>query len=95
MNWWEFLLVMMITLPIMVLWLGCIIDVIGRPDIGGVAKAAWMLFILFLPLVGAIAYVIMRPKYIAASADVDLSDVTFATGQPGTPNPGQEPRLYP
>jgi hypothetical protein len=68
MEFWEFFLVMAIVLPIMVLWLGCIIDVISRPDISGWSKAAWMLFILFLPLIGAIVYAITRPRYIDARA---------------------------
>jgi hypothetical protein len=72
----EFMLVMCITLPIMVLWLGCIIDVIGRPDISGLAKAGWMLFVLFLPLIGAIVYAIMRPPTIMAK-NVGIADEAF------------------
>jgi hypothetical protein len=70
MNFWEFLLVLTITLPIMVLWLGCVIDIIGRPDISGWAKAAWMLFVILLPLIGAIVYAIARPRLIVANQSV-------------------------
>ena len=66
MNWWQFMLVMMLVLPVMVLGLGCIMDIITRPDYSGLAKAAWMLFVILLPLFGALAYVITRPPTISA-----------------------------
>jgi hypothetical protein len=66
MEWWEFFLVMLVFMPVLVLWLGCIIDAIGRPDMSGWTKALWVLFILFLPLIGALVYVIMRPAVIVA-----------------------------
>jgi ABC-type enterochelin transport system permease subunit len=74
-NFWEFLLVMMITLPIMVMWLGCVIDIIGRPDISGFAKAAWMLFVIFLPLIGAVVYAVTRPKTIVTPSVSGLDSV--------------------
>jgi hypothetical protein len=74
MEWWEFLLVMAITLPIVVLWLGCIIDVISRPDISGWAKGGWMLFIIFLPLIGALVYAITRPKTILDRKAMEMND---------------------
>ena len=80
MNFWEFMLVMAITLPIMVMWLGCIIDIIGRPDISGWAKAGWMLFVLFLPLIGAIVYAVTRPKLIVAK-DVSFLDDVYTSGR--------------
>jgi hypothetical protein len=47
-----------------VLWLGCIIDAISRPDIGGWVKAAWVLGILVLPLIGSLIYIITRPPIV-------------------------------
>jgi hypothetical protein len=70
MEFWEFFIVMTITLPIMVLWIGCIIDVVGRPDISGWKKAGWMLFIIFLPLFGSLVYAIKRPRLIDTRASV-------------------------
>ena len=68
MEWWKFLLVMALVLPVLVLWLGCIIDAISRPDIGGLSKAAWVLFILLLPIIGSLVYIIVRPRTIVAPA---------------------------
>jgi hypothetical protein len=48
-------------------WLGCIIDAIARPDLGGIAKALWVLAILFVPLFGSLVYIITRPPVIVTS----------------------------
>ena len=57
---------LVVVLPIRVLWLGCIIDAITRPDANGWGKAAWVLFILFVPLIGSIVYIVTRPAVIVA-----------------------------
>jgi len=37
-------------------------DIFRRDDIRGWAKAGWMILLIFLPLIGALIYVIARPK---------------------------------
>jgi type VI protein secretion system component VasK len=37
-------------------------DIFRRNDIHGGKKAMWILFIIFLPLIGLLAYMIARPK---------------------------------
>ena len=64
MEWWEFFLVLIVVLPIMVLWLGCIIDAITRPDLSGIGKVLWVLLILFLPLIGSLVYILTRPAVV-------------------------------
>lgn len=39
----------------------CFIDNFRRHDHRGLSKVAWMLFILFVPIFGALVYVIARP----------------------------------
>ena len=51
-----------------VIW--CFIDNFRRRDHGGVAKALWFVFIVFVPVIGVIAYLIARPPA------ADLVDVT-------------------
>jgi hypothetical protein len=36
-------------------------DLFGRHDISGWAKAGWTLFVIFLPLLGVLVYMIARP----------------------------------
>lgn len=51
-----FLWVIWIWLLIMVLW-----DNFTRRDHSGWAKAGWTLFVIFLPLIGVLVYMIARP----------------------------------
>ncbi len=90
MEFWEFLLVMVIVMPIVVMWIACLIDAIMRPDISGWAKAAWMLAILFFPLIGSIVYVVTRPPLVSGGPTISaVSPVNDAWGvDPNSlPNP--------
>ena len=51
-----FLWVIWVWLLIMVLW-----DNFTRRDHSGWAKAGWTLFVIFLPLLGVLVYIIARP----------------------------------
>jgi Phospholipase_D-nuclease N-terminal len=51
-----FACVILISLLIMVL-----LDNFRRPDQTGWAKAGWTLFVIFLPLIGVLVYMIARP----------------------------------
>lgn len=61
-TFWDFFFVMLIWVPLMVIWFGAIADAITRPDLGGWAKAGWIVAIVLLPLVGTLIYVIARPS---------------------------------
>ena len=37
-----------------------LIDLFRSPDLSGVAKAVWFVFVLFIPLIGVLAYLIVR-----------------------------------
>ena len=36
------------------------IDIFRSHDLSGVAKAVWFVFVLFIPLIGVLAYLIVR-----------------------------------
>jgi hypothetical protein len=38
------------------------IDNFRRKDHSGLAKAMWTVFIIFLPVIGVLAYIVARPK---------------------------------
>lgn len=40
-------------------------DIFRRDDLSGWAKAAWIFFVAVLPLIGILAYVIVRPRVTA------------------------------
>ena len=51
---------------VLMLWLivWCFIDNFARRDHHGWAKFAWTVFILFLPIIGALTYIIARPAVV-------------------------------
>jgi type VI protein secretion system component VasK len=59
---------------ILAIWIFIMIvsDVIRRDDISGGKKAVWIVFMIILPFVGCLTYIIVRPK-------VTAQDVRMAT----------------
>jgi hypothetical protein len=55
-----------------VIWIWLLIMVLAdnfrRPDHSGWAKAGWTLFVIFLPLLGVLVYMITAPKQDTALA---------------------------
>jgi len=51
----------------MAIWLfvALISDILRRDDMSGGKKAMWIVFLVFLPFIGALAYIISRPKVTA------------------------------
>jgi uncharacterized membrane protein len=49
---------------VLAIWLFIVLigDVIRRNDLSGWSKGAWIFFMVLLPFIGAIAYIIARPK---------------------------------
>ena len=52
---------------VMAIWIFISIfgDIFRRDDLSGVAKAGWILLIFILPFLGALIYIIARPKVTA------------------------------
>jgi predicted permease len=52
---------------IMAIWIfiALISDVIRRDDLSGGRKAAWIVFMIILPFIGCLTYIIVRPKVTA------------------------------
>jgi hypothetical protein len=52
-----------------VIWIAVLFMILAdnfrRPDHSGLAKAGWTLFVIFVPLIGVLAYVITRPDIMA------------------------------
>ncbi len=56
----------MLMFMFLIMWISVVISVFAdnfrRNDHGGFAKAMWTLFIVFLPVLGVLAYMIVRPR---------------------------------
>ena len=56
-------------------WIMCLFwifgDIFRSRDLGGVAKTLWVLFVIFIPWLGILVYLIARGKGMHASAGAD------------------------
>ena len=55
-----------------------LVDNFRRSDHSGWAKAGWAVFIIFLPVIGAISYTIARPDILASDYAYDASRPMYA-----------------
>jgi hypothetical protein len=72
-----FIWVMFVTWVIMLM-----IDNFRRTDHSGLAKAGWVLFIIFLPIIGALTYTIVRGNTEATYADSGAGSYQAAGNSP-------------
>ncbi len=65
MTFWDFLWFFFIVVPLTLIWVYSLIDVFGRTDLSGWAKAGWVVAIIVLPWLGVLIYLIARPPTVA------------------------------
>src|SRR5262249_12647808 len=77
---WSLLVIFFMVVYVMMLF-SIIIDIFRRHDASGWKKAAWFLFLLFVPLVGMLAYLITNSSAMAqrSVAEVAQSQEDFDT----------------
>jgi hypothetical protein len=63
---WATLILFFIIIPLVLLWVFALLDLFMRRDIRW-RKVLWLLFIVFVPILGSIVYLLVRP---------DLPEVT-------------------
>ena len=68
--WW--MVVMFFWVMAIWIFIALISDVIRRDDLSGGRKAVWIVFMIILPFIGCLTYIIARPKLTA-------QDVRMAT----------------
>jgi hypothetical protein len=67
MNWfWHAMWIGLVLIPVSILWLGCIFDIFYRDDMHPARQILWLMAILILPVLGALAYLIARPRRAGA-----------------------------
>jgi len=57
---WRILIIVAVVL-FLFLWVRAVLDVLRRPDLSGVAKAAWAIGMLVVPFLGLLVYTMLRP----------------------------------
>jgi Phospholipase_D-nuclease N-terminal/Short C-terminal domain len=60
-TFWETFFLFLIFLPLLMIWAFALVDIFRRDDMGGLAKALWVLVIFLLPFLGTLIYLIVRP----------------------------------
>ena len=63
---WSLFIFSMFILWIVIV-ISCYVDNFRRKDHHGVAKGLWFLFLLFVPVIGVLAYIISRPADVEAT----------------------------
>lgn len=75
-NFWDFLTLIFSTF-LLVAYLFVLFQVIADlfrdSDMGGVAKAIWMIALVFLPMLTAVVYIITRGRGMAARQQAAIS----------------------
>jgi hypothetical protein len=61
MTFWDFFILLFVFIPLTISWIYTVIDIFGRPDIGGLAKFLWLVVVLFIPIIGMFIYFLARP----------------------------------
>jgi hypothetical protein len=55
-------IVFFVLVPLVAVWVWCVIQIVGRPDMKFWAKALWIVGILVFPIIGAVAFLIYLSK---------------------------------
>jgi len=83
-SFWFFIWIAAFTV-----WFRCLFDVFGDHTLSGLAKAGWAVFMIFVPWVGALVYVIVRgrsmtERQMAKAADMQASQADYIKQVAGT-----------
>jgi hypothetical protein len=75
---WTMAIIFFWVIAIMI-WFRCFMDLFGRDDLTGVMKGVWIVALIIIPWLGALVYIITRPKVTAT--DVQMLVRAEAAGQ--------------
>lgn len=60
MSFWDFFVLLLIYVPLMLLWASALIDIFRRDDMSGVSKALWVVCVILVPFFGTLIYLLIR-----------------------------------
>lgn len=81
MSFGQFLLYsfsVLIWVAVVCAWVFALVDLFGRHDLSGWAKAIWLVAILILPLLGMLIYFVTRPEYVPGPGEARRTAATPA-----------------
>jgi hypothetical protein len=75
-TFWESFFLFMLFLPLAMVWGFALVDIFRRDDIGGFSKALWLMCVIFLPFLGTLIYLIVRPAGATLDERVMIDDAS-------------------
>jgi hypothetical protein len=60
-TFWNVFFLLLIFIPALMVWGFAVIDIFRRDDITGGMKALWLAVVIFLPFLGTLVYLLVRP----------------------------------
>ena len=58
---WASFIIMFVFVPLVMLWAFALVDLFQRRDLRWL-KVVWLVFIIFLPIIGPLIYLLVRPQ---------------------------------
>ena len=65
---WATFIVLFVFVPLIMLWAFSLVDLFFRKDLRGWSTVLWLVFIIFIPIIGPLIYLLVRPQEYAAPA---------------------------
>ena len=58
MDFWNAFILLAVFIPLTILWITCLVDLLfRRHDLSGGVRVIWVVFIIFLPVIGSLCYI--------------------------------------
>lgn len=84
MDWfWHVLWICAVVIPVTVMWVAVIVELFRRHDLSGMARVAWLLFILVLPVIGSVIYLVISWRRAGAESGEPAAAAASAPSRPG------------
>jgi hypothetical protein len=58
---WSLVIFFFIFVPLIMLWAFALVDLFKRSGMSAISRVLWLLFIIFLPVLGSLIYLLVRP----------------------------------
>ena len=76
MDWfWQALMLLLFTVPVIVLFAYAVFDVLRRPDASLWLRAVWIVVFAIVPIIGPLVYLVIRPPGTTAAQRAGTADV--------------------
>jgi hypothetical protein len=71
-SFWDFFLLLLIFVPLLMLWIFTLGDLARRRDISGLARGLWAVAVVLLPIIGMLVYFLTRPADLVMAPEPDV-----------------------